>query len=226
VLFSLAVIELAKPGLESTTYELLVSVSNASGTLSNVVSTQLLNVFHASGCTEDNCDNKKSVDLKSTRAYEHSGGPRRFTYYTLLIGERVRNRCEYISTCLHTLWRLLSVMPPTIILPVLLLCCFLILNLIVYLSLIFLPPSLSPFLLRAVGIGIVSTLTFTNYLPRGKEHCHEIQADGDKYPQYKTARGVISLVLSVIITLYGIVAVCLLLDSRTSCLEIVGGTGC
>eukprot|EP01042_Synura_sphagnicola_P001201 gene1201-1357_t len=84
VLFSLAVVELAKPGLESTTFELLISVANASQTLSNVLFTQLLNVFHATGCKKGNCDNKKSVDLKSVRSYQHSGGPRRFTYYTLL----------------------------------------------------------------------------------------------------------------------------------------------
>jgi len=79
----------------------------------------------------------------------------------------------------------------------------------------------------AVGIGILAAILFTKFLPRSKEHCQEIKEKGDNdNKESKTRRAVISLVLTAIIVVYGVVAVCLLLDSRTSCLEIVGGTGC
>ena len=80
VLYSMAVIELAKPGeseilsliqqtnlsfyelfslhyggMEATTYELIVTVGNAAITLNGVICTQLLYPFKASGCTDDDC---------------------------------------------------------------------------------------------------------------------------------------------------------------------------
>lgn len=42
VLYSMAVIELAKPGLEATTYELIITVGNAALLVNGILSTQLL----------------------------------------------------------------------------------------------------------------------------------------------------------------------------------------
>ena len=50
MLFSMAVIELAKPGQEAITYELIVSVANAALTVTVVLATQLLAPFHSVTC--------------------------------------------------------------------------------------------------------------------------------------------------------------------------------
>jgi len=83
LLFSMAVIELAKPGQEATTYELLVSIANASGMFENIISTQLLSTTQAIGCTHEQCPSD-TVNMSTKQAYFNSAGPRRFTEYTLL----------------------------------------------------------------------------------------------------------------------------------------------
>ena len=56
VLFAMAVIELAKPGQEATTYEIVVSVANAAGTLNTIVATQLLEAVDSAVCNnKDYC---------------------------------------------------------------------------------------------------------------------------------------------------------------------------
>ena len=50
MLFSMAVIELAKPGQEAITYELIVSVANAALTVTVVLATQLLAPFQSVTC--------------------------------------------------------------------------------------------------------------------------------------------------------------------------------
>lgn len=47
VLYSMAVIELAKPGQEATTYELIVTVGNSAILLNGILSTQLLTPMKA-----------------------------------------------------------------------------------------------------------------------------------------------------------------------------------
>jgi hypothetical protein len=51
VLYSMAIIEIAKKGQEATTYELLITVSNAAGSVASILSTQLLNPFKVVGCS-------------------------------------------------------------------------------------------------------------------------------------------------------------------------------
>ena len=58
VLFSMAVIELAKPGQEAITYELIVSVANAGLTVTVVLATQLLTPFNAVTCSYPNDDDR------------------------------------------------------------------------------------------------------------------------------------------------------------------------
>jgi hypothetical protein len=87
VLFSLAVIELSKPGLEATTYELIITVANASLTVSGIIATQLLTPLKASGCTNDDdasCDSN-SVDINSVDGYNDSDGPNRYATYCICI---------------------------------------------------------------------------------------------------------------------------------------------
>eukprot|EP00466_Bigelowiella_natans_P006437 jgi/Bigna1/135143/aug1.28_g9851 len=55
-MISMAVIELAPAMLEGTTYELLISVSNAFITLNVVVSTQLMAPFRLAEIDKDNDD--------------------------------------------------------------------------------------------------------------------------------------------------------------------------
>jgi hypothetical protein len=87
VLYSLTVIELSKPGLEATTYELIITVNNAALTLNSIIATQLLTPLKSTGCTEDDDGScpSDSVDLNSVRGYEDSDGPMRFTKYTITL---------------------------------------------------------------------------------------------------------------------------------------------
>eukprot|EP01041_Mallomonas_annulata_P002110 gene2110-4125_t len=160
VLFSMAVIELAKPGQEATTYELVISVANAAITLAGVISTQLLHPVHANGCTAEPCGSD-TVNLKSVEQYEATDGPRRFSYYTVLL----------------------------------------------------------------IGVSIGATLLFAQFLPRSKEQCHEWRAIGE-HTGNRFIRGILGLCLALAIVLYGILASVLLLDSKTSCLPEIGGSGC
>jgi len=87
VIYSLAVMELAKPGQEATTYELVVTVGNAASAISSIFATQLLSPFRVVGCTssdDDSTDNcgSNSVNLHSVTSYEASNGPQRFTIYS------------------------------------------------------------------------------------------------------------------------------------------------
>jgi hypothetical protein len=50
VLFSMAVIEISKTGQEATTYELLITVSNAAITVNRIIATQLLAPLKSIAC--------------------------------------------------------------------------------------------------------------------------------------------------------------------------------
>jgi hypothetical protein len=79
VLLSMPVIELASPGQESTTYEMLISVSNASNTLASILSTNLLAPFGVNGCLNANymeCPSD-SVAITSAEGFEATNGPKR-----------------------------------------------------------------------------------------------------------------------------------------------------
>jgi hypothetical protein len=84
----MAVIELAKPGQEATTYELIVTVGNAALLVNGVVSTQLLTPFRGVACDDDDntsgCGDN-TVDTDSPSTFKDSGGPWRFTQYTLVL---------------------------------------------------------------------------------------------------------------------------------------------
>lgn len=94
ILYSLTVLELAHPGLEATTFELITSVSNAGMSLSTILATQLLTPLRANGCTDDDdgdddgaCAASRDVNISDEGSFEDSGGPLKFTYYTLLLSE-------------------------------------------------------------------------------------------------------------------------------------------
>ncbi len=82
----MAVIELARPGQEATTYELIVTVGNAALTANGVISTQLLTPMKSVGCDDDygNCPSD-TVVVTSPSSFDSSDGPNRFTQYTLLL---------------------------------------------------------------------------------------------------------------------------------------------
>lgn len=82
----MAVIELAKPGLEATTYELITTVGNAALTLNGIVSTQLLTPLKAVGCDDDYGDcPSNTVTVTSPSSFRATDGPDRFTNYTLVL---------------------------------------------------------------------------------------------------------------------------------------------
>lgn len=82
----MAVIELARPGQEATTYELIVTVGNAALTANGVISTQLLTPLKSVGCDDDygNCPSD-TVVVTSPSSFDNSNGPSRFTNYTLVL---------------------------------------------------------------------------------------------------------------------------------------------
>ena len=86
VLHCLAVIELAKPGQEATTYELVGTAANAALTVNAIISTQLLAPLNSVGCDDDygNCPSN-SVVVTSQDSFDNSDGPNRFTNYTLVL---------------------------------------------------------------------------------------------------------------------------------------------
>lgn len=86
MLYSMAVIELARPGQEATTYELIVTVGNAAQTLNGIVSTQLLTPMDSVGCDDDygKCPSN-SVVTTGPGAFNDSNGPERYSNYTFLL---------------------------------------------------------------------------------------------------------------------------------------------
>lgn len=95
MLFSLTVIELSRPGLEATTYELLITVANAAGTVCYIIATQLLYPLNVTGCTDDygDCSNT-SVQVTSPSAFNDTDGPYRYTIYCVTL------QIVSISACL------------------------------------------------------------------------------------------------------------------------------
>ena len=88
----MAVIELAKSGLEATTYELVVSVGNSALIVSGVLSTQFLIAVGGLPCTDDDVTQcpSNTVSLESTSDYKETDGPRKYSDYTfLLIGVQI-----------------------------------------------------------------------------------------------------------------------------------------
>ena len=79
ILYSMAVIELAVPGLEATTYELIITVGNTALLINGIISTQLLFPLQSVGCDkEQNCP-ANEVDVTSKAAFRASDGPHRYT---------------------------------------------------------------------------------------------------------------------------------------------------
>lgn len=165
VLYSLSVIELAKPGQEATTYELIITVGNSASTLSGVFATQMLTPLRCAACENDpstmyECP-YNSVDTYNAYTYEHTDGPSRYTSYQLTL----------------------------------------------------------------LFISITCCLIFTPFLPMNKAQCHEWRRQGIAEGTNEL-RGYLCLLAAAAIMIYGFVVAVLLLDSSTSCLPAVGGTGC
>jgi hypothetical protein len=89
VLFSMAVIELARPGQEAITFELIISVANSASQLSTIIATQLLHPLGATTCSsnyvdDDSCQSHQ-VNLNDENTYDETNGPRKFTNYQLVV---------------------------------------------------------------------------------------------------------------------------------------------
>ena len=52
VLYAMAVIELAKPGLEATTYELIITIGNSAMFLNTIIATQMLYPMKTTACLD------------------------------------------------------------------------------------------------------------------------------------------------------------------------------
>ncbi len=76
-----------------------------------------------------------------------------------------------------------------------------------------------------MGLSIIACVIFTVFLPKSKEQCAEWKVLGEIAGKSKN-RAYLTLVICFIVITYGITAAVLLLNTNTSCLEIVGGNGC
>ena len=82
----MSVIELSKPGLEATTYELVITVGNAASTLSSIIATQLLTPLNVVGCEETaNSCSSHEVSINSPQDFDRTNGPIRYTRYCLIL---------------------------------------------------------------------------------------------------------------------------------------------
>ncbi len=81
----MAAIELAKPGQEATTYELLVTVGNSAILVNGIVATQMLTALNGVTCEDSGGDTSSCVDTTTVDSYVASDGPARFTRYTLVL---------------------------------------------------------------------------------------------------------------------------------------------
>lgn len=102
VLFSMAVIEVAKKGQEAISYELIVSVANCALNLSTIVATQLLTPLSATSCDTNYIDDdgtctSSQVNLNSKETYRDTDGPKKFTQYQLVI-MAINVVCVFIFT--------------------------------------------------------------------------------------------------------------------------------
>jgi hypothetical protein len=163
VLYSLSVIELARPGLEATTYELIVTVGNACITVASIVGTQLMIPTKIIGCQDLNADNcsADSVAITGKDNFFKTDGPDRYTNYTILV----------------------------------------------------------------FVISAVNSCIWVWFLPRSIAHCAQWQLEGEKSGN-STTRGYIAAGMCGVVMTYGFLTAFLLLDENTSCLKIVGGSGC
>jgi len=92
VLFSMAVIELAKRGQEAITYELIISVANSASTGMTILATQLLAPMKAVTCTQSTVDDATAgacpadgVNVFSLQTFQDTNGPEKFTNYSILV---------------------------------------------------------------------------------------------------------------------------------------------
>jgi len=84
----MSVIELAKPGQESTTYELLITASNAANTVGSVVATQLLWPLNSVACynSVEQCTENEVFIGGGQAGFNATDGPKRYTIYTIVTG--------------------------------------------------------------------------------------------------------------------------------------------
>eukprot|EP00605_Chrysophyceae_sp_TOSAG23-4_P000109 GSChrysophyteH1.ASY1.ANO1.119.1 assembled CDS len=85
VLFAMAVIELAKKGQESTTYEMIVSTANSASLISYILSTQLLSASGSDTCSAASGCSAGQVDLTDRATYRATDGPKKFSEYTGIV---------------------------------------------------------------------------------------------------------------------------------------------
>ena len=97
VLFSMSVIELSKPGQEATTYELLITVCNASLQFSGIVATQMLTPLNAVACEDTPCPSNQVDVSDGGTGFDNSNGPSRYTNYLLVL-----LAITFVSTLLFT----------------------------------------------------------------------------------------------------------------------------
>lgn len=77
-------------------------------------------------------------------------------------------------------------------------------------------------------INIIGTLTFTTFLPKQKDQCQEWKVQGEMSTSFPSNRvsGYLSIAISSVVLIYGILGAIILLDPSLSCLSAFGGPGC
>lgn len=87
------------------------------------------------------------------------------------------------------------------------------------------PSKFSNYTYLVLGVNVAGLLIFTPFLPRQKEECHEWRIRGELSGN-STSVGYASVFLTTAVITYGILCSLLLINENTSCLQLIGGTGC
>ena len=221
----MAVIELAKPGQEAITYELIVSVANAALTVTVVLATQLLTPFDSVTCTEGGSDDDGTCPNDQARI---SG----------LLGRapRTNSGCPCERAARRGLIRPFLAPPtpppgrwfarPTAT------RCLPVAQVNVYSIKTYKqsngPERFTKYSLVCLGIGLASLLLVTPFLPRTKAECAAWKAHGEsgKFALSRTATGWLSAAIAFAMVGYVTAASVAILNPATACLAAFGGGGC
>jgi hypothetical protein len=88
VLAGLAIIELAPKKQETVTFEVILSTANSALTINSLLATQLLAALGIGTCVHARrtlCRDPAAVNMGTKQTFQDSGGPRKFSTYTLVV---------------------------------------------------------------------------------------------------------------------------------------------
>jgi hypothetical protein len=87
------------------------------------------------------------------------------------------------------------------------------------------PAKFANYTYLVLGINVLGLILFTQFLPRQKEECNEWRIKGEMSGHNRLI-GYASILVATVSITYGILASIMLVNEKTSCLQVFGGSGC